>query len=223
VVAPDLIGFGKSDKPKKDSFHQFAWHRQVLLELINRLDLRNTVLVVQGAGGMLGLALPMAMPERFTGLLAMNTLLATGDAPLPPGLVAWREMSAKKPLYSLARLLARGNPHLRDEECAAYDAPFPDRGYRAALRAFPALAPAHPDAEGAAVSRTARGFWQHEWPGPSLMVLGAQHPVVGMPVMRALQRNIRGCPPPMVLPHAGHFVPEHGQAIAAQAVEYFSS
>ncbi|ART48224.1 tRNA adenosine(34) deaminase TadA [Acidovorax carolinensis] len=223
VVAPDLIGFGKSDKPKKDSFHQFAWHRQVLLELINRLDLRNTVLVVQGAGGMLGLTLPMAMPERFTGLLAMNTLLATGDAPLPPGLVAWREMSAKKPLYSVARLLARGNSHLRDEECAAYDAPFPGRGYRAALRAFPVLAPGHPDAEGAAVSRTARGFWQHEWQGRSLVVVGAQDPVVGMPVMRALQRNIRGCPPPMVLPHAGHFVPEHGQAIAAQAVEYFSS
>jgi tRNA(adenine34) deaminase len=223
VVAPDLIGFGKSDKPKKDSIHQFAWHRQVLLELIHRLDLRNTVLVVQGAGGMLGLTVPMAMPERFEGLLAMNTLLATGDAPLPPGVVAWREMGAKKPLYSVARLLARGNPHLRDEECAAYDAPFPDRGYRAALRAFPPLVPAHPDAEGAAVSRTARDFWQHEWQGRSLMVVGAQDPVSGMPVMQALQRSIRGCPPPIALPHAGHFVPEHGEAIAAQAVEYFSS
>jgi tRNA(adenine34) deaminase len=221
VVAPDLIGFGKSDKPKKDSFHQFAWHRQVLLELINRLDLRNTVLVVQGAGGMLGLTLPMALPERFTGLLAMNTLLATGDAPLPPGLVQWREMCANKPLYGVARLLARGNPHLRDGECAAYEAPFPDRGYRAALRAFPALLPGHPDAGGAAVSRTARGFWQHTWQGRSLMFVGAQDPVLGLPVMQALQRDIRGCPAPIVLPHAGHFVPEQGQAIAVQAVEYF--
>ncbi len=221
VVAPDLIGFGRSDKPKKEGFHQFAWHRQVLLELIDHLDLRHTVLVVQGAGGMLGLTLPMAMPGRFAGLLVMNTLLATGDAPLPPGLVQWREICAKKPLYGVGRLLARGNPHLRDEECAAYDAPFPDRGYRAALRAFAALVPGQPHAGGAAVSRAARGFWQRDWQGRSLMFVGAQDPVLGLPVMQALQRDIRGCPPPIVLPQAGHFVPEHGQAIAAQAVEYF--
>jgi tRNA(adenine34) deaminase len=221
VVAPDLIGFGRSDKPKKVGFHQFAWHRQVLLELISRLELRNTVLVVQGAGGMLGLTLPMAMPERFAGLLVMNTLLATGDAPLPPGLAQWREMGAKKPLYGVGRLLARGNPHLQEQECAAYDAPFPDRGYRAALRAFAALVPGQPDAGGAAVSRAARGFWQHDWQGRSLMFVGAQDPVLGVPVMQALQHDIRGCPPPIVLPLAGHFVPEHGKAIAAQAVEYF--
>lgn len=76
VVAPDLIGFGKSDKPKKEGAHQFEWHRQVLLELVERLDLRNVVLVVQDWGGILGLTLPMAMPERFGGLLVMNTLLA---------------------------------------------------------------------------------------------------------------------------------------------------
>lgn len=221
VVAPDLIGFGKSDKPKKDGFHQFAWHRQVLLELVDRLDLRNTVLVVQDWGGILGLTLPMDMPGRFAGLLVMNTMLATGDAPLPPGFAQWREMCAKKPLYSVARLFARGNPHLTSSECAAYDAPFPDRGYRAALRAFPALVPGQADAEGAAVSRAARDFWQHDWQGRSLMAVGVQDPVLGMPAMQALQRDIRGCPPPIVLPQAGHFVPEHGQALAVQAVEYF--
>ena len=221
VVAPDLIGFGKSDKPKKDGFHQFAWHRQVLLELVDRLDLRNTVLVVQDWGGILGLTLPMDMPGRFAGLLVMNTMLATGDAPLPPGFAQWREMCAKKPLYSVARLFARGNPHLISSECAAYDAPFPDRGYRAALRAFPALVPGQADAEGAAVSRAARDFWQHDGQGRSLMAVGVQDPVLGMPAMQALQRDIRGCPPPIVLPQAGHFVPEHGQALALQAVEYF--
>ena len=221
VVAPDLIGFGKSDKPKKDGFHQFAWHRKVLLELVDRLDLRNTVLVVQDWGGILGLTLPMDMPGRFAGLLVMNTMLATGDAPLPPGFAQWREMCAKKPLYSVARLFARGNPHLTSSECAAYDAPFPDRGYRAALRAFPALVPGQADAEGAAVSRAARDFWQHDWQGRSLMAVGVQDPVLGMPAMQALQRDIRGCPPPIVLPQAGHFVPEHGQALAVQAVEYF--
>ncbi|HEY9208485.1 MAG TPA: haloalkane dehalogenase, partial [Acidovorax sp.] len=223
VVAPDLIGFGKSDKPKKDGFHHFAWHRQVLLELIDRLDLHNIVLVVQGGGGMLGLTLPMAMPGRFAGLLAMNTWLATGDAPLPPGLVQWRALCAQKPLFGVGRLLARGNPHLRQGECAAYDAPFPDRGYRAALRAFSMRVPDQPDAEGADASRAARSFWQHDWQGRSLAVAGAQDPVFGLPVVQTLQRGIRGCPPPIVLPQAGHFVPEQGQALAAQAVEYFSS
>ena len=221
VVAPDLIGFGKSDKPKKENAHQFEWHRQVLLELIERLDLRGTVLVVQDWGGILGLTLPMACPDRFTGLLAMNTLLATGDAPLPQGFVDWRAICRDKPLYGVGRLLARGNPQMSAVECAAYDAPFPDKGYRAALRAFPERVPGTPDDPGAALSRQARAFWQHGWQGQSLVVVGAQDPVLGLPIMQSLQQGIRGCPEPVVLPHAGHFVPEHGAAIAAQAVEYF--
>ena len=222
VVAPDLIGFGKSDKPKKDTAHQFEWHRQVLLELTERLDLRRMVLVVQDWGGILGLTLPVAMPNRFEGLLVMNTLLATGDAPLPAGFVDWRTMCREKPLYGVGRLLLRGNPHLTSAECGAYDAPFPDKGYRAALRAFPERVPATADDAGAALSRAARHFWQHDWTGRSLMVVGAQDPVLGLPVMQALQQQIRGCPAPEVLPQAGHFVPEHGEAIAARAVEYFA-
>lgn len=222
VVAPDLIGFGKSDKPKKENMHQFGWHRQVLLELIERLDLRRVVLVVQDWGGILGLTLPMAMPDRFGGLLVMNTLLATGDAPLPAGFADWRAMCRDKPLYGVGRLLARGNPHLTPAECAAYDAPFPDKGYRAALRAFPERVPATADDPGAVLSRAARQFWQHEWHGRSLMVAGAQDPVLGLPTMRALRQHVRGCPAPVVLPQAGHFVQEHGEAVAAQAVEYFT-
>jgi len=221
VVAPDLIGFGKSDKPKKDSFHGFTLHRQILLEFVESLELENTVLVVQDWGGLLGLTLPMAAPERYKGLLVMNTTLATGDVPLPPGFLAWREMCAKNPEFDVARLLARGNPHLSAEECAAYNAPFPDRGHRAALRAFPALVPASEDAEGAAVSREARSFWQERWSGRSLMALGAQDPVLGEPVMRELRALIRGCGEPLVLPQAGHFVQEHGREIADRAVTYF--
>ena len=220
VVAPDLIGFGKSDKPKKDGAHTFEWHRQVLLELTERLDLRRTVLVVQDWGGILGLTLPMAAPERFEGLLVMNTLLATGDAPLPPGFVQWRAMCRDKPLYGVGRLLARGNPQLSPAECAAYDAPFPDGGYRAALRAFPERVPAATDDPGAAISRQARAFWQHQWQGRSLMVVGAHDPVLGLSTMQALRRDIHGCPEPVVMPDAGHFVPERGEAVAAQAVEY---
>lgn len=221
VVAPDLIGFGKSDKPKKEAAHHFEWHRQVLLELVERLDLQRTVLVVQDWGGILGLTLPMDCPERFGGLLVMNTLLATGDVPLPQGFVAWRAMCRDKPLYGVGRLFARGNPQLSPAECAAYDAPFPDKGFRAALRAFPERVPAGPDDPGAALSRQARDFWRQQWQGESLMVVGAQDPVLGLATMQALQKDIRNCPEPVVLPQAGHFVQEHGRGIAERAVEYF--
>lgn len=263
VVAPDLVGFGKSDKPKKDAFHTLAWHRQVLLQLVERLDLRRVVLVVQGDAGVVGLALPPQAPERFVGLLALNTWLATGDAPLPQGLLDWQAFCARKPLFSVGRLLARaclqperfgtdqatgfspsaaggrlkwgqgaGSGHiagsaadqretvLSGAECAAYDAPFPDRGYRAALRAFPGLLALAPSACGP--SSEMRQFWQHRWSGRSLLVAGAQDPVFGPAALSALQRQVRGSPAPWVLPEAGHFLPEHGAEVAQQAVKYFS-
>ena len=223
VVAPDLIGFGRSDKPKKEGAHRFGWHRQVLLELVERLDLRDVVLVVQDWGGLLGLTLPMEAPGRYRGLLVMNTTLATGEAPLSPGFLAWRQMCAHNPDFNVARLFARGNPQMSTAECEAYEAPFPDRGHRAALRAFPALVPEHGDDDGAAVSRRARDFWQHHWQGQSLMAIGQQDPVLGEPVMRALHAHIRGCPEPLLLPQAGHFVQEHGEAIAQAAVRHFSA
>lgn len=222
VVAPDLIGFGRSDKPKKDSAHSFGWHRQVLLEFIERLDLKNVVLVVQDWGGLLGLTLPMEAPQRYRALLAMNTTLATGETPLSPGFVAWRTMCAQNPEFDVARLFARGNPQMTPEECAAYNAPFPDRGHRAALRAFPALVPEHMDDDGAAISRSARSFWSTQWQGQSLMAIGQQDPVLGEPVMRALHASIRGCPEPMLLPQGGHFVQEHGELIAQAAVRRFT-
>jgi tRNA(adenine34) deaminase len=208
VVAPDLVGFGKSDKPKKDSFHTFAGHRQNLLELVERLDLRNIVLVVQDWGGLLGLTLPMAAPGRYRGLLLMNTLLATGEQALPAGFLAWREMCAKHPEFDVARLFAQ--------------APFPDRGHRAALRAFAPLVPEFPDSPGADVSRQAQDFWRDQWQGRTLMAVGAQDPVLGLPVMRGLQQVVRCCPEPLVIDHAGHFVQEHGEPIARQAVALFA-
>ena len=223
VVAPDIIGFGKSDKPKKDAAHTFSWHRQVLLEFVERLDLKNVVLAVQDWGGLLGLTLPMAAPDRYRGLLVMNTALGTGDAPLSPGFVAWREMCRTKPDFDVARLFARGNPHMSAAECEAYNAPFPDRGHRAALRAFPPMVPDRVDADGAAVSREAREFWRTKWDGKTMMAIGAQDPVLGVFVMQALREDIRGCPEPMVLPQAGHFVQEHGEEIARAAVGYFAA
>lgn len=222
VVAPDLIGFGKSDKPKKEGAHSFSWHRQVLLEFIERLDLRHVVLTVQDWGGLLGLTLPMEAPQRYAGLLVMNTLLATGETPLSAGFLAWREMCAKKPDYEIGRLLARGKPQLSAAERTAYDAPFPDRGHRAATRAFPSLVPEHPQDDGAAVSRRAQTFWQQAWQGRSLMAVGLQDPVLGRPQMQALRSLIRNCPEPIQVEQGGHFLPEWGQEIAEAAVRHFA-
>ena len=219
VVAPDMPGFGKSDKPKKDAAHSFTWHRQILLEFVEKLDLQNIVLVVQDWGGLLGLTLPMAAPARYKGLLVMNTMLACGDAPLSAGFLGWRDMCAKNPAFDIARLFARGNPQMTPEECAAYMAPYPDAGHRAATRAFPAMVPEFADSDGAAISRDARTFLQSTWQGQSLMAIGGADPVLGAQVMAALRANIRGCPEPMVLPEAGHFVQEHGEAIAGAAVK----
>jgi tRNA(adenine34) deaminase len=221
VVAPDLIGFGKSDKPKKDSFHHFETHRQSLLDLIERLDLQRVVLVVQDWGGILGLTLPMAAPERYKGLLVMNTTLATGDAPLSAGFLAWRDWCQSQPLFDVGKLFARGNRGMTPAETAAYNAPFPDKGYRAALRAFPPLVPEFADSPGAEISQQARDFWRKDWQGQTFMAIGQQDPVLGEPVMRQLQSQIQGCPEPMLLPGAGHFVQEQGRVIAEAAVRHF--
>ena len=221
VVAPDLIGFGKSDKPKKDSFHSFETHRQSLLELVERLDLNKVVLVVQDWGGILGLTLPMSAPQRYSGLLVMNTTLTSGEAPLSKGFLAWREWCKSQPQFDVGKLFLRGNRQMSPEEAAAYNAPFPDKGYRAALRAFPPMVPEFADSPGAAVSRQAQAFWQNEWQGQTLMAIGQQDPVLGEGVMRQLHSQIKGCPEPMLLPHAGHFVQEHGEPIAQAAVRHF--
>jgi tRNA(adenine34) deaminase len=223
VVAPDMIGFGKSDKPKKDSGHSFTWHRQVLLEFVERLDLKNVVLAVQDWGGLLGLTLPMEAPQRYHGLLVMNTTLGTGDAPLSPGFLAWREMCRNKPDFDVARLFARGNPQMSAAECDAYSAPFPDGGHRAALRAFPPMVPSRTDADGAKISREAREFLRNDWSGKTMMAVGAMDPVLGESVMAQLRADIRGCPEPLVLPQVGHFVQEHGEEIARAAVGYFGA
>ena len=219
VVAPDLIGFGRSDKPADEGWHRFVRHRQILLDLVEALDLRDVLLAVQDWGGLLGLTLPMAAPQRYTRLLVMNTMLATGE--LTEGFRAWRAYSNGQPDLAVGRLLQRGKPDLPDDEAAGYDAPFPDASYKAALRAFPNLVPEGADAPGAVISRQAQAFWRDRWQGESFMAIGAADPVLGRPVMASLRQQIRGCPPPLVLDEAGHFVQEWGAPIARAALAHF--
>ncbi len=218
VVAPDLIGFGRSDKPVDDAVYTFDFHRGHLLALIERLALRDVTLVCQDWGGILGLTLPMEMPERFDGLVVMNTTLGTGDEPLSPGFVAWRAHVAKHPALDCGRLLARAVPGLSPEDAAAYEAPFPDARHKAGVRRLPQLVPDAPDAPGAAVSRRARDWWRTAWRGRTLMAVGLADPVLGEPVMARLRASIRDCPPPMCIAEAGHFTPEWGEPIARAAL-----
>jgi pimeloyl-ACP methyl ester carboxylesterase len=221
VVAPDFFGFGRSDKPVDEAAYQFDFHRDSIRALIENLDLSHITLVCQDWGGLIGLTIPSAMPRRFDRLLVMNTAFAAGDEPLTDGFIAWRAWSNANPDMAVGRLLRRSSPHLTDAEAAAYDAPFPDQRYKAGVRRFPNMVPDHPDAPGAALSRRARTWWATEWRGRSFMAIGGSDPVLGEPVMRRLRESIRGCPPPLVLPEAGHFVQEWGDKVARAALFAF--
>ncbi len=221
VVAPDFAGFGRSDKPEDEAAYTFDFHRRFLLAFVEKLDLRQVTLVVQDWGGLLGLTLPMEMPERFERLLLMNTTLGTGDVRLGEGFLAWRDHVRKNPDLACGRLMQRTCPHLAPGEAAAYDAPFPDARFKAGVRRFPELVPDRPDAPGAALSRRARDWLETSWRGESFMAVGARDPVLGLPAMERLRASVHGCPPPLVLPYAGHFVQEWGEEVARAALHRF--
>jgi len=223
AVAPDLFGFGRSDKPVDDAWYTFERHRDSLLAFIDELELANVTLVCQDWGGLLGLTLPMTMPERFSQLIVMNTTLGTGEVPLTDGFKAWRKWVANNPDLDCAKLLGRACPHLSPAEAAAYAAPYPDVRFKAGARRFPQLVPDRPDAPGADLSRRARTWWREQWRGQSFMAIGMTDPVLGPAVMEALRADIRGCPPPMQVAEAGHFVQEWGEAIALEALVRFAA
>ena len=212
VVAPDFVGFGRSDKPEDEALYTFDFHRCFLLDFIQQLGLEHLTLVVQDWGGLLGLTLPMEVPA-IEQLFVMNTGLATGDVPLSEGFVAWRAYVAKNPDLACGKLMARACPHLGAEEAAAYDAPFPNLASKAGVRRFPQIVPEKPDDPGAAISRKARDWLQHSWKGETFMAVGAKDPVLGVPVMKLLRTWIRGCPEPVIIENGGHFLQEWGDDV----------
>jgi haloalkane dehalogenase len=222
VVAPDLLGFGRSDKPVKQSDYSFTFHRNYLVALVERLDLKNITLVVQDWGGLLGLTLPVdpKFKSRLERLIVMNTGIAVGASP-GPGFQAWKDYALSTPNLPIGELIARGTPHLTPAEIAAYDAPYPSPEYKAGAQVFPALVPVSPEMEGADIGREAAAFWSTEWNGPSFMAIGMADPVLGPPAMMMLNKLIKGCPPPMEIEGGGHFVQEWGEPIARAALESF--
>lgn len=219
VVAPDLLGFGRSDKPVHEADHTFDRHRASLLGFVEALDLRHLTLVVQDWGGLFGLTLPMALPDRFDRLLLMNTGFGTGE--VTEGFRAWRAFSNSRPDLDVGALFRRSEPSLGEPEIAAYDAPFPDMHYKAAVRAFPNLVPDGADAPGAQLSRQALAWFSQSWRGDSFMAIGLKDPVMGEPAMLSLCRAIPGCPEPLRIAEGGHFVQEHGGRIARAALAHW--
>jgi pimeloyl-ACP methyl ester carboxylesterase len=220
VVAPDFLGFGRSDKPVDDAVYTFSFHRRMLMRFIEALDLERVTLVVQDWGGLLGLTLPMEYPERIDRLIVMNTGLGLGRSP-GPGFDAWKAFVASTPNFGIGTLMKRSVAGLTGAEAAAYEAPFPDDRYRAGVRRFPALVPVEPGMDGVEESLRAARFFRDRWAGQSFMAIGMQDPVLGAPVMHALAAVIRGCPKPLELPQAGHFVQEHGEEVARAALAAF--
>jgi len=220
VIAPDWLGFGRSDKPVDPMAHTFHFHRDYMLELIRHLDLRNVTLVCQDWGGLLGLTLPMSMPDRFKRLLIMNTALMLEKVDNPV-FTEWKEDITGPEDVALNVVMKKYAPVLSDAEALAYDAPFPDRASKAGVYRFPAMVGPTHDAEGIAVSKRAHEFWSEEWQGETFMAIGMKDEMLGPHVMGWMKTVIRNCPEPLEIPEGGHFVQEHGELIAERALKAF--
>lgn len=189
VIAPDLIGFGRSDKPKKKSAHTFFWHRQMVLEWIEKLDLHNIVLVGEGWGGMLGLTLPMEQPQRYQGFLAINAHFLPAINTISADYLTW----LKQPKLAFDGGRTPLNEIEKIEQQAAYKAPFPDRGHQAVMQAGNQLLLLNPiDSSMACVQAKSQQFWQHQWHGKSLALTDPQDLLMGTARALTLAPEIRG-------------------------------
>lgn len=221
VLAPDLFGFGRSDKPREDAVYTFDFHRDTLLAFVDALELKQVTLVCQDWGGLLGLTLPVSRPELVARLIVMNTAIAVGMNP-GKGFEDWLAYNNNNPDLDVARLMQRAIPKVEAGVPEAYAAPFPSVEYKAGVRRFPNLVPISPDMDGVSWGMQAASFWSTQWDGPSFMAVGVQDPVLGPKVMKMLRQVIKGCPEPLMLEDAGHFVQESGEVVARAALAAFA-
>lgn len=220
VIAPDLFGFGRSDKPVNESTYTFDFHRDSIIRLIEHLDLKNITLVCQDWGGILGLTIPMDMPDRFKRLVVMNTAIPIGGTPTE-GFARWKGFAAKAPEIPVGGMFAVDAPVVTLMDTLAYDAPFPDNSYKAGVRRFPQLVPVEPGMDGVEHGIRAREFWSTLWAGESFMAIGMKDSILGEAPMQSLRAIIKNCPEPLKVHEAGHFVQEYGEGIAKSALEQF--
>lgn len=220
VIAPDLIGFGKSDKPVSEDTHTFEFHRNYLLALIERLELNNITLVVQDWGGLLSLTLPQAMKERFKRLIIMNTGLLM-EPVTQPAFLEWKNDIVEPDELALDTFMKKYAPTIDDEEAQAYAAPFPDASYQAGVRKMPKMV-ANPEQACIDISAAAVPFWSTQWDGETFMAIGMKDEMLGPVVMNHMQALIKGCPAPFEVSEAGHFVQEFGVEVANAALKQFN-
>src|SRR5260370_252493 len=222
VIAADLAGFGRSDKPADIADHSYARHVEWIRALaFDRLDLRRLTLVGQDWGGLIGLRLVAEHPDRFARVVAANTGLPTGDQPMPDVWLRFREVVRTAPELNVSRLVQSGcQATLPPEVLAAYEAPFPDPSYAAAVRAMPGLVPTSPDDPASEANPDA---WLRlaEWDKPFLVAFSDRDPITGgmAPILNRVIPGAAGPTHPRIA-GAGHFLPEDageplGTAIAA--------
>lgn len=219
VVVPDLIGFGRSDKPAAVADHSYARHVAWTWGLVEALELDRMTWVGQDWGGLIGLRLLAAHPERFACFVAANTALPSGDQQLPEVWHAFRRTVNSAPDLDIARLVQAGTQHrLSDAERAAYDAPFPDEAHKAGPRAMPELVPHHPDHPAAEDNRRA---WKRltELDVPIVTAFSDGDPIMAG-VDRVIQRAFPGAhgQPHTTITGGGHFLQEDAGPELARVV-----
>ena len=224
AVAPDLVGFGRSDKPVRREDYSYQRHVDWTRGVIEQLDLRGITLVCQDWGGLIGLRLAAEHEDRFARIVAANTFLPTGDMQPGDAFLAWRKFSQETPEFSVGRIVQGGCvTSLTPEVVAAYDAPFPDDRYKAGARQFPALVPISPEDPASAPNRRA---WEvfRRWRKPFLTAFSDSDPITSG-ADGFLQQAIPGAQgqPHTTIAGAGHFLQEDkGEELARVVVDFIA-
>jgi haloalkane dehalogenase len=234
VIAPDFIGFGKSDKLPKISDYSFKLHYDMLHQFIEKLQLKNITLVVQDWGGLIGLSYAADHPEKFKGLVIMNTGLPSGikkgniftqfKRALP--FLIWQNYARFVPKLSISKIVASGCAvFVTDDIKKAYDAPFPDESYKAGARAFPLLVPSMSTQHPSAVYTARAKEKLAQWPHPVLIMFSDKDPIT-RGQFRLFEKIIPGSDPSktITIQGAGHFLQEDkGEEIAENIVKWLQS
>lgn len=177
AVAPDLVGFGRSDKPADRADYTYQRHVDWIRAVIEALDLRNITLVCQDWGGLIGLRLAAEEQDRFARVVAANTFLPTGDNHPGEAFLAWQSFSQTAPDFAVGQIINMGTTtDLSPEVIAAYDAPFPDDSFKAGARQFPMLVPTSPDDPASAANRAAWSILE-QWKKPFLTAFSDADPI----------------------------------------------
>jgi haloalkane dehalogenase len=226
VVAPDLVGFGRSDKPTERSDYSFARHVEwTRVLLFDQLDLRNITLVCQDWGGLIGLRLVGEHPDRFARVVAANTSLPTGDTKPGDAFFAWQKFSQEVEVFPTGFIINSGCvSDLSPEIQAAYDAPFPDETYKAGARIFPTLVPSSSD-DPAHDDNVAAWVGLAAFERPFLTAFSDSDPITGG-ADAALRARIAGAKgqPHTTIKGGGHFLQEDcGPALARVVVDFIAS